>query len=98
MAGAPDRRVVTAAEPILLLVAVAVFGAILICGLISGWVWIPGSTRGSGVGYWASREENLGNYAVYLVIMGAATLGVLAMALDRLARFNAQDPGRSGRR
>jgi H+/Cl- antiporter ClcA len=94
MSEAPGRKPVTAIEPVLLLIAVAVFAGVVAHGLITGWVWIPGSRRGGGVGHWANRTDQLWDYVVYLIIMGAATLGVLVMALDRLRKFNEQGAGR----
>jgi hypothetical protein len=64
VADKPDSKPVSSIEPVLLFGAAAVFAAIVIAGLVSGWVWIPGSTRGSGVGFWASRAESLGDFAM----------------------------------
>lgn len=83
-------RPVSGIEPMLLFAAAAVFAAIVIAGLFSGWVWIPGSPRGSGSGFWANRSEDLRDYVVYLVIMTGAALGVLAMAVSRQRELKAQ--------
>ena len=80
----------TAIEPALLFIVAAVFAVVVLFGIVTGWVWIPGSRRGGGVGHWISRADNLRDYLVYLVIMGVASFGVLFMALDRLRKFNAQ--------
>lgn len=88
-----NQKPVTAMEPALLFVGAAVFAAIVVHALLTGWVWIPGSRHSTGNGHWISRTDSLGDYLVYVAIIGAATLGVLAMAVDRLRRFNAQRPG-----
>lgn len=89
----PDSKPVSSIEPVLLFGAAALLAAIGIAGLVSGWVWIPGSPRGSGVGFWANRTDNLRDYIVYLVIITGATLGVFAMAMGRLRQFQAQQRG-----
>lgn len=91
---APGRKAVTAMEPAVLFIAAGVFGVIALLGIVTGWVWIPGSSRGDGHGNWINRADSLGEYLIYLTIMAAAGIGVLLMALDRLRKFNAQ--GRRG--
>lgn len=87
---APNRRVVTAIEPALLGLVAAAFALVVVLGIITGWVWIPGSSRGDGHGIWINRAESLGDYLIYLTIMVLATLGALALALERWRRFKQQ--------
>ena len=96
MAEGPARKPVTALEPVLLFIGAAGLGCMVLRALVTGWVWIPGSRHSFRDGYWTSRTDDLNNYLVYLVIIGAATLVVLAMAIARLRQFNRQTPGRGG--
>lgn len=92
MAKTPDAKPVTALEPVLLFIGAAAFAMIVLHALVTGWVWIPGSRRGGGTGHWTSRVDDMGDYLTYITIVSLAGIGVFAMAVARLRRFNAQVP------
>lgn len=95
MADKPESKPVTAFEPVFLFVFAAAVFAIVVCGLVSGWVWIPGG-RPSRAGSWVNRADSLVDYLLYLTIVSAFGFAMLAMAVARLRRYNAQRP--KGRR
>ena len=91
MTQSSDRKTVAVLDPVVAFLIVAGLAGILVHGLVTGWVWIPGSRHGSGAGYWANRHDNLRDYVVYLVIMAGATLTFLGVFVSRLNAFNAAE-------
>ncbi len=92
---AAGRKPPTQAEVMVLFVALACFGCLVLHALVTGWVWIPGrSGWPASMGYWTSRVDDPRNYFTYLAIIGAATLGLLVGALVRSRQLQAQNPRR----